>query len=100
MIHLANYRQCIIGLSVLLSNYNKQNKKKLNKKKRKVKSLQVNISKNNYNNYSFVLNCRGVILHFLKFVFHMNLEHRSREHRGKCPHFVHICIQSASFQLT
>ena len=22
MIHLANYRQCIIGLSVLLSNYN------------------------------------------------------------------------------
>ena len=27
MIHLANYRQCIIGLSVLLSNYNKQNKK-------------------------------------------------------------------------
>ena len=48
MIHLANYRQCIIGLSVLLSTYNKQNekkKKKLNKKKRRVKSLQVNISK-------------------------------------------------------
>ena len=48
MIHLANYRQCIIGLSVLLSNYNKQNKKvkkKLNKKKRRVKSLQVNVSK-------------------------------------------------------
>ena len=45
MMHLANYRQCIIGLSVLLSNYNKQNKIKKNKKKRRVKSLQVNISK-------------------------------------------------------
>ena len=46
MIHLATYRQCIIGLSVLLSTCNKQNdKKKLNKKKRRVKSLQVNISK-------------------------------------------------------
>ena len=45
MIHFANYRQCIIGLSVLLSNYNKQNEKKLNKKKRRVKSLQLNISK-------------------------------------------------------
>ena len=42
MIHLANYKQCIIGLSVLLSNYNKQKGKnlKLNKKKRRV-----NISK-------------------------------------------------------
>ena len=49
MMHLANYRQCIIGLSVLLSNCNSQNKKKvkkmLNKNKRRVKSLQVNISK-------------------------------------------------------
>ena len=44
MIHLAKYRQCIIGLPVLISKYNKQ-KKKLNKKKRIVKSLQVNISK-------------------------------------------------------
>ena len=40
MMHLANYRQCIIGLSVLLSNYNKQKDLKLNKKKRRV-----NISK-------------------------------------------------------
>ena len=40
MMHLANYRQCIIGLSVLLSNYNKQKELKLNKKKRRV-----NISK-------------------------------------------------------
>ena len=41
MIHLAKYRQCIIGLSVLLSNYNKQKKElKLNTKKRRV-----NISK-------------------------------------------------------
>ena len=45
MIHLAKYRQCIIGLPVLISKYNKQNKKKLNKKKRIVKSVQVNISK-------------------------------------------------------
>ena len=39
MIHLANYRECIIGLSVLLSNYNKQNKK-----------LNTNNNNNNNNN--------------------------------------------------
>ena len=48
MINLANYRQCIIGLSVFVSNYNKQKckiKKRLSKEKKRVNSLQVDISK-------------------------------------------------------
>ena len=46
MIHFANYRQCFIGLSVLLSTCNKQKVKwkKIDEKKRRAKSLQVNIT--------------------------------------------------------